>query len=138
MLKIKVSATAQKSVTKTEIPLNDYTGNSVATVTLTQDGDPTLPAPKLGSDGQAIVSGALLNLAYAMTFMSNYVNGYGNYSGCSLPAPLSANNTTRYNLWSYYYRAINNTLNLDRADKEREQLLLLLSLSSILLHIIIW
>lgn len=120
VLSIKVSATGQKSVSITEIPLYDYAGNAVAKVTLTQDGDPTLPAPKLGNDAQMIVAGAFLNLAYAMTFMSDYVNGYGNYSGCTLQAPLNANNSIVYNLWSYYYRAINNMLNLDRVDKERE------------------
>lgn len=120
VLSIKVSATGQKSVSITEIPLYDYAGNSVAIVTLKQDGDPTLPAPKLGNDAQSVVAGAFLNLAYAMTFMSNYVNGYGNYSGCTLQAPLNANNTIIYNLWSYYYKAINYMLNLDRVDRERE------------------
>src|SRR5574344_278527 len=120
VLNIKVSATGQKSVSITEIPLFDYAGNSVAKVTLTQDGDPTLPAPKLGNDAQSVVLGAFSNLAYAMTFMSNSVNGYGNYSGCTLQAPLSANNTAIHNLWSYYYKAINYMLNLDKVDKERE------------------
>lgn len=120
VLSIKVSATGQKSVSITEIPLYDYAGNSVAIVTLKQDGDPTLPAPKLGNDAQSVVAGAFLNLAHAMTFMSNYVNGYGNYSGCTLQAPLNANNTIIYNLWSYYYTAINYMLNLDRVDRERE------------------
>lgn len=120
VLSIKVSATGQKSVSITEIPLYDYAGNSVAIVTLKQDGDPTLPAPKLGNDAQSVVAGAFLNLAHAMTFMSNYVNGYGNYSGCTLQAPLNANNTIIYNLWSYYYKAINYMLNLDRVDRERE------------------
>lgn len=120
VLKIKVSATGQKSVSVTEIPLYDYAGNSVAKVTLTQDGDPTLPAPKLGNDAQSVVLVAFSNLAYAMTFMSNSVNGYGNYPGCTIQAPLNANNTYIYNLWSYYYKAINYMLNLDRVDKERE------------------
>ena len=120
VLKIKVSATGQKSVSRTEIPLYDYAGNTVATVTLTQEGDPALPAPKLGVDAQTVVVGAFSNLAYAMTFMSNSVNGYGNYSGCTLQAPLSANSTTINYLWSYYYKAINYMLNLDRVDKERE------------------
>ena len=92
-MKIKVSATGQKSVSVTEIPLYDYAGNSVAKVTLTQDGDPTLPAPKLGNDAQSVVLVAFSNLAYAMTFMSNSVNGYGNYPGCTIQAPLNANNT---------------------------------------------
>lgn len=120
VLSIKVSATGQKSVSITEIPLYDYAGNSVAIVTLKQDGDPTLPAPKLGNDALSVVAGAFSNLAHAMTFMSNYVNGYGNYSGCTLQAPLNANNTIIYNLWSYYYKAINYMLNLDRVDRERE------------------
>ena len=87
---------------------------------MTQEGDPALPTPKLGVDAQTVVVGAFSNLAYAMTFMSNSVNGYGNYSGCTLQAPLSANNTTINYLWSYYYKAINYMLNLDRVDKERE------------------
>lgn len=120
VLNIKVSATGQRNISITEIPLYDYAGNTVATVTLTQDGDPTIPAPKLGLGGQSVVTGAFSNLASAMTFMSNNVNDYGTYSGYTLQAPLNANNTIVSNLWSYYYRAINNMLNIDRVDKERE------------------
>lgn len=120
VLSIKVSATGQKSVSVTEVPLYDFAGNEVAKVTLTQEGDPTLPAPKLGSGAQELVTGVFKELSNAMFIMSNNVNGYGNHFESTLHAPLRAGDYIISELWSYYYRAINRILLLDKVDKERE------------------
>lgn len=120
VLKITVSSTGSKKSSVTEIPLYDFAGNTVATVTIKQEGDPSLPAPKLGRDAESIVLASFIRMADAMAIMTNQVNYYGNYEGCRLHAPLEPYNSTVGQLWSSYYTAINYMLRLEKADKEKE------------------
>ena len=103
-LKLKVSETKTRKTSTTDIPLYDVVGNQVATIKVTQEGNPTIPLPHLGSDAASVVLGAFAQFEWVMYYMANEVNGYGNYEGAALKAPIDVNS---YDLWHRYYYALN-------------------------------
>jgi len=112
-LKITVGKTASRNTTEHQVCLYDYLGNTAATITLTQEGDPTIPLPKLGNTGKAVVSAIAQAISNAMYYRTFFVNDYENQK------PLSASNTTVSEMWQHFYSAINRINSLSNADKQK-------------------
>lgn len=112
-LRLKVTETKTRITKTTEIPIYDIVGNKVATITVTQEGNPELPRPRMGGDPQSVMLGGFSTLSYAMKDMANYVNAYSTLDESPLQAPLYATNYRVLDLWSRFYHAINysNTVN---------------------------
>ena len=119
-LKLKVSETNTRKTKTTDLPLYDVVGNIVATIKVTQAGNPELPKPQMGMDAQSVMLGAFSSLSYAMKYMCEYENGYGNIEGSTLRAPLSTNNDNVADLWQRFYRSINYSNTLMYFDKRME------------------
>ena len=119
-LKLKVSETNTRKTQTTDLPLYDVVGNIVATIKVTQAGNPELPKPQMGMDAQSVMLGAFSSLSYAMKYMCEYENGYGNIEGSTLRAPLSTNNDNVADLWQRFYRSINYSNTLMYFDKRME------------------
>ena len=108
-LKLKVSETKTRKTSTTDIPLYDFVGNKVVTIKITQDGNPEIPKPRMGSDPESVMLGAFSTLSYAMKYMYEFENDYGNFEGSTLPAPLSTNNDKVSNMWQRFYDAVNHS-----------------------------
>lgn len=119
-LKLKVSETNTRKTKTTDLPLYDVVGNIVATIKVTQAGNPELPKPQMGMYAQSVMLGAFSSLSYAMKYMCEYENGYGNIEGSTLRAPLSTNNDNVADLWQRFYRSINYSNTLMYFDKRME------------------
>lgn len=119
-LKLKVSETKTRKATTTDIPIYDVVGNQVAIIKVTQNGNPALPKPQMGMDAQSVMLGAFSSLSYAMKYMCEYENGYGNFEGSTLQAPLSIDNNKVADLWHRFYSSINYANTLMYFDKRME------------------
>lgn len=119
-LKLRVSETKTRKTTTTEIPIYDIVGNTVATIYVTQEGNPTLPKPRMGGDPASVMLSAFSAASYAMKYMSEYENNYGNFEGSTLKAPLSADNDKVSDLWRRFYDAINRSNTVKYFDQQME------------------
>ena len=119
-LRIVVHETQSRKTAVTMIPLFDIRGTRVATVTITQEGNPSLPKPGLGNDGQSVALGAFVSMSSAMKYMIEQVNDYGLDESCKLRAPLTTDNRVVSGLWGTFYRTINYINTLDWIDKKYE------------------
>lgn len=116
-LKLKVSDTKTRKTSTTDIPLYDIVGNQVATIKVTQNGNSSLPLPRLGSDAFSVVLSAFASLEWVMYYMANETNGYGNYEGAVLKAPIDVNS---YDLWHRYYDVLNRMNTVKWVDEMHE------------------
>lgn len=119
-LRLKVTETKTRITKTTEIPIYDIVGNKVATITVTQEGNPELPRPRMGGDSKSVMLGAFAAVSYAMKLMCDYENVYGIIDGSSLQAPLSAANNKVEDLWYRFYSSLNYSNTLMYYDKRME------------------
>lgn len=119
-LKLKVSETKTRNTRTTTIPLYDIVGNNVATITVTQEGNTELPKPRMGGDSKSVMLGAFAAVSYAMKYMCEFENGYGNIEGSTFQAPLCTNNDKVADLWHRFYNSINYSNTLMYFDKRME------------------
>lgn len=123
-LKIDVAESRSRSEMNSTLCLYDCVGNVVATVELSQKGNPTADIPQLGVDGQAVVAGIARYLSQAYG-KYNIIEQCYHYNPLNLsndiyvlsPIPLSVNNSDVEAAWSSFYMAIRNILQLKDVDK---------------------
>lgn len=120
-IRLVVSKTNSKKQHNTEVPLYDIAGTQAAKITIIQDGDPSLPNPRMGADAESVFLGAFYNMMTTMNYMSKYVNDYGWYSLDGLmKAPLQSNDAIVSSIWSGFYQAINRANTVAYFDRNKE------------------
>lgn len=123
-LSIDIAESRCRGKLSTQINLYDCIGNVVATLDITQDGNPTATIPQLGSDGQAVIANIARYLSQAYGKYNILEQSY-HFNPLKLsdkiytlsPIPLSAGNPDIEKAWLNFYIAIRNILQLKAADK---------------------
>ncbi len=125
-LSIDVSASRCRSMRSTKIELYDCIGNVVATLNVSQDGNPEAAIPLLGYDGEMIISGIARNIAEAYEKYNILEQSYhfnplklSNSIFALSPIPISTNSPDIDAAWSYFYTAIRDVLRVKSVDKTR-------------------
>ena len=124
VLNIDVAESRCRGKLSTMINLYDCVGNIVATLDLSQDGNPEAPIPMLGYEGEMIIAGIARNITKAYAKYNILEQSY-HYNPLKLsdriytlsPIPLSANNPDVEDAWSYFYTAIREILQVKKIDK---------------------
>jgi hypothetical protein len=119
-LKISVSETKSRRRHITEIRLYDYSGYDVACLNLIQEGNPELPAPRMGNDAQSVVASGYSSMMSAMKYMVNYVNNYGEKEDRSWYDLMDPKSSLISNLYYNYYRALDRINTVSDFDLERD------------------
>lgn len=124
VLNIDVAESRCRGKLSSKINLYDCVGNIVATLDLSQDGNPEAPIPMLGYEGEMIIAGIARNITKAYAKYNILEQSY-HYNPLKLsdriytlsPIPLSANNPDVEDAWSYFYTAIREILQVKKIDK---------------------
>lgn len=117
-LKLVISETGTRKTHTSEIHLYDFIGNKAATITVAQEGNPSLPLPGLGADAANVVLGSFSILNETMIYMQ-LVNVYGNDLWDMLDSTLTTEYLS-YDLWIGYYSALNYMNTVKRVDESHE------------------
>lgn len=121
ILTIVVSPLASNTEKKTSVPLYDYVGNVVATVSLTQEaGTVEIPAgsvPKLGKDGEMAVASFALSLLRGMQSYSFVEQAYWSNQETGWASRITSGDTDINKAWSNLYKANSQLLNLREIDE---------------------
>ena len=124
VLNIDVAESRCRGKLSSKINLYDCVGNIVATLDLSQDGNPEAPIPMLGYEGEMIIAGIARNITKAYAKYNILEQSY-HYNPLKLsdriytlsPIPLSANNPDVEDAWTYFYTAIREILQVKKIDK---------------------
>lgn len=124
VLNIDVAESRCRGMLSTKVDLYDCVGNVVATLDLSQDGNPAAPIPLLGYDGEMIIAGIARNITNAYAKYNILEQSY-HFNPLKLsdriytlsPIPLSADNSDVEVAWSYFYTAIRDILRVKSVDK---------------------
>ena len=121
VLKVNIKPSASRRNVTDSVAIYDFRDQKVAILTISQEGDPSAPLPKLGQAGVQVFSMYASSLSEALT-SSNTLEA--KYSGVATDwefrAPLSSSNGNINDIFSKYYRAINRNLIILEADATRE------------------
>ena len=121
VLKVNIKPTASRRNVTDSVAIYDFRGQKVAILTISQEGNPNAPLPKLGEAGVQAFYAYASSLSEALT-SSNTLEA--KYSGVATDwefrAPLSSSNGNINDIFSKYYRAINRNLIILEADATRE------------------
>ena len=121
VLKVKIKPAASRRNSTGAVDIYDFRGQKVAFLTISQEGNPSAPLPKLGQAGVQAFNAYASSLSEAIT-NSNTLEA--KYSGVATDpafrAPLSSSNGNINDIFSKYYRAINRNLIILEADATRE------------------
>lgn len=121
VLKVKIKPAASRRNRTGAVDIYDFRGQKVAFLTISQEGNPSAPLPKLGQAGVQAFNAYASSLSEALT-SSNTLEA--KYSGVATDwefrAPLSSSNGNINDIFSKYYRAINRNLIVLEADATRE------------------
>ena len=121
ILTIVVSPLASNTEKKTSVPLYDYVGNVVATVSLTQEaGTVEIPAgsvPKLGKDGEMAVASFAHSLLRGMQSYSFVEQAYWSNQETGWASRITSGDTDINKAWSNLYKANSQLLNLREIDE---------------------
>ena len=121
VLKVNIKPSASRRNRTDSVAIYDFRDQKVAILTISQEGDPNAPLPKLGQAGVQAFNAYASSLSEALT-SSNTLEA--KYSGVATDwefrAPLSSSNGNINDIFSKYYRAINRNLIILEADATRE------------------
>jgi tetratricopeptide (TPR) repeat protein len=121
ILTIVVSPLASNTEKKTSVPLYDYVGNVVATISLTQEaGTVEIPAgsvPKLGKDGEMAVASFAHSLLRGMQSYSFVEQAYWSNQETGWASRITSGDTDINKAWSNLYKANSQLLNLREIDE---------------------
>ena len=124
VLTLDVAESRCRGNLSTKIDLYDCVGNVVATLYLSQDGNPAAAIPMLGYEGEMIIAGIARNIAKAYAKYNILEQSY-HFHPLMLsdriyalsPIPLSASNPDVEAAWTYFYTAIRDILRVKSIDK---------------------
>lgn len=122
-LTLKVGPACSRYETTQTVTLYDILGNEAATVTISQDGDSSLPLPTISSNGLSYLLSGVNRMGEAMGVVGNYFDYYtGNASDASATIPLAP--LTPYNeyvgkAWNSFYSGIMAVNNIASIDKQQ-------------------
>lgn len=124
ILNIDVAESRCRGKLSTKINLYDCIGNIVATLDLSQDGNPEAPIPMLGYEGEMIIAGIARNITKAYAKYNILEQSY-HFHPLMLsdriyalsPIPLSTSNPDVEAAWTYFYTAIREILQVKKIDK---------------------
>ncbi|MGE4332261.1 MAG: RagB/SusD family nutrient uptake outer membrane protein [Macellibacteroides sp.] len=121
VLKVNIKPSASRRNVTDSVAIYDFRDQKVAILTISQEGDPSAPLPKLGEAGVQAFYAYASSLSEVIT-SSNTLEA--KYSGITTDwefrAPLSSSNGNINDIFSKYYRAINRNLIILEADATRE------------------
>ena len=121
VLKVNIKPSASRRNRTDSVAIYDFRDQKVAILTISQEGNPNAPLPKLGEAGVQAFNAYASSLSEALT-SSNTLEA--KYSGVATDpafrAPLSSSNGNINDIFSKYYRAINRNLIVLEADATRE------------------
>ena len=121
VLKVNIKPSASRRNVTDSVAIYDFRGQKVAILTISQEGNPNAPLPKLGEAGVQAFYAYASSLSEVIT-SSNTLEA--KYSGVATDpafrAPLSSSNGNINDIFSKYYRAINRNLIVLEADATRE------------------
>ena len=121
VLKVNIKPSASRRNVTDSVAIYDFRDQKVAILTISQEGNPNAPLPKLGEAGVQAFYAYASSLSEVIT-SSNTLEA--KYSGIATDpafrAPLSSSNGNINDIFSKYYRAINRNLIILEADATRE------------------
>lgn len=119
-LKITVDPSQSRKESYATIPLYDYRGKSVATLDLTQKGNPNAAFLKLGERGKEAILGFARGLSKTITLSYGMDCSYtGIINDPSFHAPLAPDNRKVSESWSSFYSTIRTNREIYKADTEQ-------------------
>ncbi|MBQ0123433.1 MAG: RagB/SusD family nutrient uptake outer membrane protein [Bacteroidales bacterium] len=117
ILTIDVAATQNWTPTSSEIDIYVFSGEKVATLSITQAPAATTEIPKLGDIGKMAMAGFMNVFAQAMTMNNDADKLYTHLkSNPAFIAPMDPNYSSLYDFWSYFYQSINRLLQIKDYD----------------------
>lgn len=120
VLILKVGQLDSRATKTADVPLFDALGNTVATIAVTQDGNPNAEGIKLGEQGAQAVIGLADRMGDAFAYLNNIEQYYHyNKDYGSVNANISSSSDIISNAWENCYLAIRYLLSLQQADEQR-------------------
>ena len=117
VLTIDVTATANSRPTSSEIDIYVFSGEKVATLSITQAAAAVYEIPKLGDIGKMAMAGFMNVFAQAMTMNNDADKLYTHLkSNPAFIAPMDPNYSSLYDFWSYFYQSISNLMRIKDYD----------------------
>lgn len=117
ILTIDVAATQNWTPTSNEIDIYVFSGEKVATLSITQAAAATTEIPKLGDMGKLAMNGFMNVFAQAMTMNNDADKLYTHLrSNPAFIAPMNPNYSSLYDFWSYFYKSISNLMRIKDYD----------------------
>lgn len=119
-LTIEVAPAKSRATTSAIIPIYAFSGDQVASVSMSQEGNKSAGIPSLGIDGESLMSILLDDVSLAITMANEgdiYYTGLKSHSGFKVPLDPNSSNISR--LWSRYYQAIRALNSIKAVDEEQ-------------------
>ncbi|MEZ7947116.1 MAG: RagB/SusD family nutrient uptake outer membrane protein [Macellibacteroides fermentans] len=121
VLKVNIKPSASRRNRTDSVAIYDFRDQKVAILTISQEGNPNAPLPKLGEAGVQAFNAYASSLSEAITSSNTLETKYsGVATDWEFRAPLSSSNGNINDIFSKYYRAINRNLIVLEADATRE------------------
>ena len=121
VLKVKIKPSASRSNLTSTVDIYDYREQKVAFLTISQEGNPNAPLPKLGATGVQVFS---IYASYLSEAITNSNTLEAKYSGIATDlafrAPLSSSDGNLNDIFSKYYQAFHLNLTILDEDATRE------------------